>query len=106
MASALRRHDMTVQNKSGGFITVVFRSPDGGKASIDIYTCFHVGDLLYETATVAHRCRVGDRAADRAGVRGPDAARAARPRPDARGQPTGAAGGCPTRRSSTARDPR
>ena len=49
---------------------------------------------------------VGDRAADRAGVRGPDAARARPPRPDARGQLRAAAGGCPTRRSSTPRDPR
>ena len=52
VARALRRHDLTVQHKSGSFITVVFKSPDGGTASIDIYTCFHVGDLLYETATV------------------------------------------------------
>ena len=52
VARALRRHDLAVQHKSGSFITVVFKSPDGGTASIDIYTCFHVGDLLYETATV------------------------------------------------------
>ncbi|GCD91620.1 hypothetical protein [Nocardioides sp. LS1] len=49
---ALRRHGMNVLNKSGAFITVVFTSPDGGMSSIDIYTCFYVGDLLYETATV------------------------------------------------------
>jgi SAM-dependent methyltransferase len=52
VARALRRHGLSVQHKSGSFITVVFKSPDGGSASIDIYTCFHVGDLLYETATV------------------------------------------------------
>ena len=52
VARALRRHGMTVQNKSGSFITVVFPVPDGSKASIDVYTCFYVGDLLYETATV------------------------------------------------------
>jgi hypothetical protein len=49
---ALRRHGMSVLNKSGSFITVVWTSPDGGMASIDVYTCFYVGDLLYETATV------------------------------------------------------
>ena len=52
VARALRRHGMKVLNKSGAFITVVFTSPDGGMSSIDIYTCFYVGDLLYETATV------------------------------------------------------
>ncbi len=52
VARALRAHGLSVQHKSASFITVVFRSPDGGSASIDIYTCFHVGDLLYETATV------------------------------------------------------
>lgn len=52
IARALRGHGMTVQHKSGSFITVVFKVPDGGTASIDIYTCFHVGELLYETATV------------------------------------------------------
>lgn len=52
---ALRRHGMSVLNKSGSFITVVWTSPDGGMASIDVYTCFYVGDLLYETATVRQR---------------------------------------------------
>ena len=55
IARALRRHGMTVLNKSGAFITVVWTSPDGGMASIDVYTCFYVGDLLYETATVRQR---------------------------------------------------
>jgi len=49
---ALRRHGLTVLAKSGSFITVVWTSPDGGMASIDVYTCFYVGDLLHETATV------------------------------------------------------
>lgn len=52
VARALRRHGLTVLNKSAAFITIVFTSPDGGMSSIDIYTCFYVGDLLYETATV------------------------------------------------------
>ncbi|HET7736823.1 MAG TPA: methyltransferase domain-containing protein [Nocardioidaceae bacterium] len=55
MSRTLRRHGMTVLNKSGSFITVVFSAPDGGQSSIDIYTCFYVGDLLHETATVRAR---------------------------------------------------
>jgi SAM-dependent methyltransferase len=52
MARVLRRDGLTVLNKSGSFITVVFTAPDGAQSSIDIYTCFYLGDLLYETATV------------------------------------------------------
>ncbi|NHC24641.1 hypothetical protein G6553_15865 [Nocardioides sp. IC4_145] len=52
VARALRRHGMRVLNKSAAFITVLFTSPDGGMSSIDVYTCFYVGDLLHETATV------------------------------------------------------
>lgn len=52
VARALRRHGMKVLHKSGSFITVVWTSPDGGMASIDVYTCFYVGEVLYETATV------------------------------------------------------
>ncbi len=52
VARALRAHGFQVQQKSASFITVVLQSADGGAASVDIYTCFHVGDLLYETATV------------------------------------------------------
>ncbi|HSV38278.1 MAG TPA: hypothetical protein VLI04_05910 [Nocardioidaceae bacterium] len=52
MSRALRRNGLNVLNKSGSFITVVFSAPDGGQSSIDIYTCFYVGDLLHETATV------------------------------------------------------
>lgn len=52
MSRVLRRHGLNVLNKSGSFITVVFTAPDGAQSSIDIYTCFYVGDLLYETATV------------------------------------------------------
>jgi SAM-dependent methyltransferase len=52
VARALRRDGFQVQQKSASFITVVLKSADGGAASVDIYTCFHVGDLLYETATV------------------------------------------------------
>ncbi len=49
---ALRRHGMRVLPKSGSFITVVFSAPDGGTASIDLYTVFYVGEHLHETATV------------------------------------------------------
>jgi SAM-dependent methyltransferase len=52
VARALRAHGMRVLIKSGSFITVVFKVPDGSVASIDVYTCFFVGDHLYETATV------------------------------------------------------
>ncbi len=52
VARALRRDGLDVVDKSGSFITVVFPGPDGAQASIDVYTCFHVGELLYETATV------------------------------------------------------
>lgn len=48
----LRRHGLRVLVKSGSFITVLFEAADGGNASIDLYTCFYVGDLLHETATV------------------------------------------------------
>ncbi len=52
VARALRRDGLHVMDKSGSFITVLFRAPDGAQGSIDVYTCFHVGELLYETATV------------------------------------------------------
>ena len=45
-------YGMKVLTKSGSFITVVFTSPDGGQSSIDVYTCFYVGEHLHETATV------------------------------------------------------
>lgn len=52
IARALRRNGMTVVNKSASFVTVTFKAPDGAMGSIDIYTCFYVGDHLHETATV------------------------------------------------------
>ncbi|WP_435743046.1 methyltransferase domain-containing protein [Nocardioides sp. SYSU DS0663] len=55
IARALRAHGMRVLHKSAAFITVLFSSPDGGTASIDVYTCFYIGDLLHETATVRRR---------------------------------------------------
>lgn len=55
VARALRAHGLRVLHKSAAFITVLFTSPDGGMSSIDVYTCFYVGDLLHETATVRQR---------------------------------------------------
>ncbi|NYG55225.1 class I SAM-dependent methyltransferase [Nocardioides perillae] len=49
---ALRAAGLEVLAKSGSFVTVLFTAPDGGQGSIDVYTCFYVGDLLHETATV------------------------------------------------------
>ncbi|WP_104108055.1 hypothetical protein [Nocardioides sp. 616] len=52
IARALTDAGIQVKHKSASFITVVYEAPDGGMDGIDIYTCFYVGDLLYETATV------------------------------------------------------
>ena len=52
VARALRRHGFQVTTKSGSFITVHLPAEDGPPASIDLYTTFHLGDLLHETATV------------------------------------------------------
>lgn len=49
---ALRAAGLDVLAKSGSFVTVLFTAPDGGQGSIDLYTCFYVGELLHETATV------------------------------------------------------
>ena len=49
---ALRRAGIRVQHKSASFLTVRVKVPDGGHVGLDIYTCFYVGDLLHETATV------------------------------------------------------
>jgi len=52
MKRVLTRAGMKVINKTGSFITVAFDAPDGGPASLDIYTTFYVSGLLHETATV------------------------------------------------------
>jgi SAM-dependent methyltransferase len=49
---ALTRAGLNVIHKTGSFLTVVFDAPDGAGASIDVYACFYVGDLVHETATV------------------------------------------------------
>jgi hypothetical protein len=55
IARALVDAGIEVKHKTGSFITVVYEAPDGGEDGIDIYTCFYVGDLLHETATVRER---------------------------------------------------
>lgn len=52
LARALQDAGISVKHKTASFITVVYPAPDGGEDGIDIYTCFYVGDLLHETATV------------------------------------------------------
>ena len=82
---ALRRAGLRVVNKSGGFVTVMFKAPDGAPGSLDIYSCFYVDDLLHETATVrtaVPRSAVEPLGDSRFEGRGP--ARARRPRHDAR----------------------
>lgn len=48
----LRRCGWKVLNRSGAFVTLVFTSADGGTGNIDVYACFYLDGLLYETATV------------------------------------------------------
>lgn len=48
----LRAAGLTVMNKSGGFVTVLFTGDDGGQGSIDIYSFFYVGENLYGNATL------------------------------------------------------
>ena len=55
IARALVDAGISVKHKTASFITVVYEAPDGGEDGIDIYTCFYVGDLLHETATVRER---------------------------------------------------
>lgn len=55
IARALIDAGISVKHKTASFITVVYDAPDGGEDGIDIYTCFYVGDLLHETATVRER---------------------------------------------------
>ena len=55
VARALQDAGIEVKHKTGSFVTVVYDAPDGGEDGIDIYTCFYVGDLLHETATVRER---------------------------------------------------
>lgn len=48
----LRAAGLTVMNKSGGFVTVLFTGEDGGQGSIDIYSFFYVAENLYGNATL------------------------------------------------------
>lgn len=49
---ALRAAGMRVLVKSGSFLTVQVKTPDGAGAGIDLYTTFFLDGLFYETATV------------------------------------------------------
>lgn len=49
---ALRTHGLRVVNKTGAFVTVIFTAADEATGSVDVYSTFHLGELLYETATV------------------------------------------------------
>lgn len=55
LTRALRAAGLKVVNKNGSFLTVLFTGPDGANCSIDLYTCFYLGDLLHESATVRTR---------------------------------------------------
>lgn len=52
---ALRGAGIRLQHRSASFLTVRLKAPDGGQVGLDVYTCFYVGDLLHETATVRAR---------------------------------------------------
>jgi SAM-dependent methyltransferase len=48
----LRRNDWRVTQRSGGFLTVDVRQPDGTPRNIDIYACFYLGETFYLTENV------------------------------------------------------
>jgi hypothetical protein len=52
MRRALAAAGYRVVTKSGSFLTVILEAPDGAPVTIDIYTCFYVGDVFYATATL------------------------------------------------------
>ncbi len=49
---ALARRGFNVILRTGSFLTVKGPTSEGAPVTIDIYSCFYVGDLLHETATV------------------------------------------------------
>lgn len=52
IARTLTKAGWEVRHKTSSFITIMFQAPDGGVDGIDLYTCFYLDGLLYETATV------------------------------------------------------
>lgn len=51
ISRALQRRGMRVLTKTGSFVTVIIAIP-GGQLAIDVYACFYVGDVLYESSSV------------------------------------------------------
>lgn len=49
---ALHEHGMRVLTKSGSFVTVLAPIPGGGAIAVDVYACFYIGDVLYESSSV------------------------------------------------------
>ena len=49
---ALRDEGFRVVHKNGSFLTVQMTTDDGASNGIDVYTCFFLDGLLYESATV------------------------------------------------------
>ncbi len=52
VSRALQRRGMRVLTKTGSFVTVIAKLQGGGQIPIDIYACFYVGDVLYESSSV------------------------------------------------------
>ena len=49
---ALQDLGMKVLIKTGSFVTVIAKLPGGGQVPVDVYACFYLGDVLYESASV------------------------------------------------------
>ncbi|MGI8702347.1 MAG: LicD family protein [Nocardioidaceae bacterium] len=52
VSRALQQRGMSVLTKTGSFVTVIAAIPGGGRMAIDVYACFYVGDILYESSSV------------------------------------------------------
>lgn len=52
VSRALQRRGMRVLTKTGSFVTVIATIPGGGQMAIDVYACFYIKDVLYESSSV------------------------------------------------------
>lgn len=52
VSRALQSRGMRVLTKTGSFVTVIAAIPGGGQMAIDVYACFYIGDVLYESSSV------------------------------------------------------
>lgn len=52
VSRALQRRGMRVLTKTGSFVTVLMAMPGGAQMAIDVYACFYVGEILYESSSV------------------------------------------------------